>query len=63
MVDAYDAMTTDRPYRRSLGMARAIDELHRDVARGAMSCTLVDAFVALVSHEGTGEGSSVDLPA
>lgn len=47
VVDAFDAMTTDRPYRTSLGTARAIDELRRDAARGAMDHVLVETFVAL----------------
>jgi HD-GYP domain-containing protein (c-di-GMP phosphodiesterase class II) len=49
VVDAFDAMTTDRPYRSALGLDRAIDELRRDVARGAMSAELVTPFVDLVS--------------
>ena len=47
VVDAFDAMTTDRPYRASLGLARAIDELRRDAARGAMDPMLVETFIAL----------------
>jgi putative two-component system response regulator len=47
VVDAFDAMTTDRPYRASLGMARAFDELRSDAARGAMDTALVEQFVAL----------------
>ena len=47
VVDAFDAMTTDRPYRPSLGLARAIDELRTDAARGAMDSMLVEGFVAL----------------
>jgi len=46
VVDAFDAMTTDRPYRASLGAERAIDELRGDAARGAMDSTLVETFVA-----------------
>ncbi len=48
IVDAYDAMTTDRPYRKALGTERAIEELRRDAARGAMDAVLVDTFVGLV---------------
>ena len=47
VVDAFDAMTTDRPYRLSLGLDCAIDELRRDAARGAMNPVLVETFVAL----------------
>ncbi len=45
VVDAFDAMTTDRPYRASLGLERAVDELRRDVTRGAMDHTLVETFI------------------
>ena len=55
VVDAFDAMTTDRPYRASLGVERAADELERmagtqfdpDVVRGRSS-TLVDDLAARV---------------
>ena len=64
VVDAFDAMTTDRPYRASLGADRAIDELRRDAARGAMDRTLVDTFIAFApallaappTAEGWGQG-------
>lgn len=49
VVDAFDAMTTDRPYRPSMGLDRAIDELRRDAARGAMSADLVTPFIGLVA--------------
>ena len=32
-VDAWDAMTNDRPYRRSMGRAKAIEELEREAGR------------------------------
>ncbi len=48
VVDAFDAMTTDRPYRKSLGIDRACDELRVDVATGAMDATLVEHFIELV---------------
>lgn len=54
VVDAFDAMTTDRPYRSALGLDRAIDELQRDVSRGAMSADLVTPFVELVSRSSAG---------
>lgn len=47
VVDAFDAMTTDRPYRRSLGLDRALDELRADAATGAMDATLVKRFIEL----------------
>jgi response regulator RpfG family c-di-GMP phosphodiesterase len=47
VVDAFDAMTTDRPYRRSLGIDRAFDELRGDVTKGAMDAMLVERFIDL----------------
>jgi putative two-component system response regulator len=47
VVDAFDAMTTTRPYRSSLGIARAFEELRSDAAKGAMDATLVERFIEL----------------
>jgi HD-GYP domain-containing protein (c-di-GMP phosphodiesterase class II) len=33
VADAYDAMTTDRPYRRALPARRALSELRREAGR------------------------------
>ena len=48
IVDAYDAMTTVRPYRGAMSQPSAISELRRDVARGRMSRDLVEMFVAVL---------------
>jgi HD-GYP domain-containing protein (c-di-GMP phosphodiesterase class II) len=50
--DAYSAMTTDRPYRRAMDAADAIDEL-RSNAGGQFEPRVVDAVVAVV-EEGLG---------
>jgi putative two-component system response regulator len=47
VVDAYDAMTTSRPYRAALPVEAAHDELRRDVARGWRRRDLVESFIAL----------------
>ncbi len=47
VVDAFDAMTTDRPYRTSLGLERALEELRGDAAKGAMDPMLVNQFIDL----------------
>lgn len=52
IVDAYDAMTTERPYRPARTPAKACDELRADAARGRMSRDLVEAFVSLVEGRG-----------
>lgn len=47
VVDAFDAMTTDRPYRAALALDRAFEELRSDAARGAMDATLVEQFIRI----------------
>jgi HD-GYP domain-containing protein (c-di-GMP phosphodiesterase class II) len=47
VVDAFDAMTTDRPYRASIGVERAVAELER-VAGTQFDPEVVRAFVAIV---------------
>jgi HD-GYP domain-containing protein (c-di-GMP phosphodiesterase class II) len=46
VVDAYDAMTTDRPYRASIGQERAVAELLR-VAGTQFDPDVVDVFVGI----------------
>jgi putative two-component system response regulator len=48
IVDAYDAMTTARPYREAMPQSLAIAELRRDVTRGRMSRDLVEMFIAVL---------------
>jgi HD-GYP domain-containing protein (c-di-GMP phosphodiesterase class II) len=47
VVDAFDAMTTDRPYRASMGVERAVGELER-VAGTQFDPDVIRAFVAVV---------------
>lgn len=47
VVDAYDAMTTDRPYRASIGVERAVGELQR-VAGTQFDPDVVRSFVGIV---------------
>lgn len=49
VVDAFDAMTTDRPYRAALGVERAVDELVR-MSGTQFDPEVVAAFVPLVSE-------------
>ncbi len=44
IVDVYDAMTTDRPYRPAVSAEAALEELAREVARGWRRPDLVEAF-------------------
>jgi HD-GYP domain-containing protein (c-di-GMP phosphodiesterase class II) len=50
VADAWDAMTSDRPYRRALTRTEAIDELLR--FRGTQwDPVVVDAFLAMLEEE------------
>jgi putative two-component system response regulator len=50
IVDAFDAMTTTRPYRAAITVASACEELRADAARGALNRTLVDTFVGMIAR-------------
>jgi putative two-component system response regulator len=50
IVDAFDAMTTTRPYRSAMTPARACEELRFDGARGTLSDELVNMFVTMVQR-------------
>src|SRR5437879_12488960 len=41
-VDIYDALTTDRPYRKALAPERAFALMREEVKRGLWDCALVD---------------------
>jgi putative two-component system response regulator len=47
VVDAYDAMTTTRPYRKALPADYAYGELRLDVEKGWRSAALVEPFITL----------------
>jgi putative two-component system response regulator len=46
IVDSFDAMTSDRPYRRSLGLERALAEIQRG-ANAQFDPAMVEAFMGL----------------
>ena len=46
IVDVYDAITTDRPYRAALSQAAAFTALRDEVGRGWRNGELVDVFIA-----------------
>ena len=46
IVDVYDAITTDRPYRAALSQAAAFTALRDEVGRGWRDGELVDVFIA-----------------
>jgi putative two-component system response regulator len=48
LVDVYDALTTDRPYRAAVSPASACQQLRSEVAAGWRRRDLVETFVGLV---------------
>ena len=48
IVDVFDALTTDRPYRLALPFAQAAEELRREAARGWRRTDLVETFLETV---------------
>jgi putative two-component system response regulator len=50
VVDAYDAMTTTRPYRTALPAAAACEELRRDAREGRLNPVIVRLFVEMDRH-------------
>jgi putative two-component system response regulator len=52
ITDIYDALTTDRPYRKAMLPEDAIAEMRAEVKRGWWGGSLLDEFQALViNHE------------
>ncbi len=51
VVDVYDALTNDRPYRRALPPGEALAVLAREAERGWRNPRVVEAFSALVGRE------------
>ena len=47
IVDVYDALTTDRPYRQRLPVESALSELRREAQAGWRSAQLVESFITL----------------
>ena len=54
--DAYDAMTTDRPYRAAMASDEALAEL-RKRAGTQFDPELVDAFVEMIERRTSGTGA------
>ena len=60
VVDVYDALTNDRPYRKALSGSDAVAVLREEMSHGWWDATVVDAFTQMLgkkSAEGNGKGS------
>ncbi len=51
VADAYDAMTTDRPYRKSIGHEKAASELRKHAGK-QFDPKVVDALLSMVGEQG-----------
>jgi diguanylate cyclase (GGDEF)-like protein/putative nucleotidyltransferase with HDIG domain len=58
VADAYEAMTSDRPYRDSIGYEAALAELRR-CAGTQFDARVVDAFIAALTREATPAGTQL----
>jgi putative two-component system response regulator len=50
VVDVYDALTTDRPYRKALTQKAALVQIHEEVQRGWWDARLVEEFQAILDR-------------
>ena len=52
VVDVYDALTTERPYRRPLPVAEALGNLRENAAGGGLFSEIVEEFAGLAAEDG-----------
>jgi len=57
VADTYDALTSDRPYRRGLANAEAVRRLGDEAGR-TLDAELTQRFLDLIAREPTGHGSA-----
>jgi putative two-component system response regulator len=53
VVDTFDALTHERPYRPAWSSDRALEQLHLEVSKGWRNATLVSAFASLIDSDTT----------
>jgi len=65
VVDCYDAMITDRPYRAGMGKSKALVILREDVTRGRLDGLVVDALESIGTDrdQPSGKSSSIEKSA
>ena len=67
VVDVFDALMAERPYKAALSFERAAEMLREEAARGWRCADLVDAFLGLIERDGinpaaTGGGRGIRTP-
>jgi putative two-component system response regulator len=62
VVDAFDAMTTSRPYRAAMPLDRACDELRESARRGKFNRELVEVYLGLVDDRPAADRPVDDRP-
>ena len=55
VVDVYDALTSDRPYRHALPAAQALAKLRQIAAKGRLVEGIVEEFASLTREDGFGQ--------
>ncbi len=48
MVDIYDALVTDRPYRKGMSKKQALDILRQEVDEGKLDKRMVEYLIEIV---------------
>jgi len=51
IVDVFDALTTDRPYRKAMAVGAALQIMHDDAKRGWCDQALFDTFVDVLPQK------------
>jgi cyclic di-GMP phosphodiesterase len=60
IADVFDALTSDRPYRRALDPAAALEELWREAKRGRRDVVLVSEFASALAEQAEVPGPRPD---
>jgi putative nucleotidyltransferase with HDIG domain len=60
VADAFEAMTSDRPYREAIGYEQAMDELRR-CAGTQFDATVVEALISALAREASRAGTTLVL--
>lgn len=55
VADTYDALTTDRPYRKAVGKEAAFKEMAASAASGQLDPALVEVFIKVMSNSTEGK--------